>query len=143
MNTFQKINLIIFILLLFPVLCVICTKCEMPNIEETVVSNEHNEQVEITVDESTYQIENVTEATETTNIKESETTINVTDKTTDDAESIDEVTEETTETIIEIVMYFTEKDVIALAKVLYNQRKLSPYHLEHLCIHCRELLLKQ
>ena len=131
MNIFQKINLITFILLLFPVLCVICTKCEMPNNIETAVSNKHNE---ITVDESIYQIENITETTETTNIKESEDTIDVTDETTDDAESIDEVTEEATETIIEIVMYFTEKDVIALAKVLYNECRGVPSDMEKACV---------
>lgn len=121
MNTFQKINLITFILLLFPVLCVICAKCEMPN------------NIETTVDE-TYQIENVTEAAETTNIKESEDTIDVIDTITEDVTTENAEATEEAEEAVEIIMYFTEKDVIALAKVLYNECRGVPSDMEKACV---------
>lgn len=123
MNTFQKINLITFILLLFPIFCVVCAKCE---------ASDNNE---VTVGENTHQIEHVTEAAETTNIKESEDTIDVIDTITEDVTTENaEVTEEATGEAVEIIMYFTEKDIIALAKVLYSECRGVPSDMEKACV---------
>lgn len=120
MNTFQKINLIAFILLLFPIFCVICAKCEAPDNNE------------VTVGENTHQIERVTEVAETTSVVEVEET---TDMIIEDTEvNTEEYIEEDTATIAGTVEYFTEKDVIALAKVLYNECRGVPSDMEKACV---------
>lgn len=120
MNTFQKINLIIFILLLFSIFCVICAKCE---------ASDNNE---VTVGENTHQIENATEVAEATNVVEVEKTTDMIIEDTE--ENTEEYITEDTETTVETIKYFSEKDVIALAKVLYNECRGVPSDMEKACV---------
>lgn len=123
MKVFRIFTLVVFILVIlsFIYVCIEGTR-----------GNDTKEPSETTTEE----VENIVETTEIIEVENPEKAEDtMVEDTTEDTTSEDiNITEEITEEVIEILMYFTEKDVIALAKVLYNECRGVPSDMEKACV---------
>lgn len=129
MRAFRIFTLAVFISVILSCLYV-CIECTKNNDVETPITNE---QFETMTDENTHQTESMATTTETIDIEETENPEDtMAENTTLADDTIDEV--EDTKEAIAIIMYFTEKDVIALAKVLYNECRGVPSDMEKACV---------
>ena len=71
------------------------------------------------------------EETESNNVNEQTEIVEISDVVTED---IQEPEQEPVEDTVEMVMYFDDKDVTALAKVLYNECRGIPSDIEKACV---------